>query len=141
MDEADRLAILDLPCRVRTREAQAYLVREGDQPDICAVLVSGYAFRHKLTGDGARQILALHIPGEVVDFQHMFLDEADDATGLTSVHVNRVLKGLQADGLIERDRRAIRFPDWERMRDVGDFSMRYLHLRDEDRGAFADTFH
>ena len=28
----------------------------------------------------------------------------------TAVHVNRVLQGLQRDGLIERDRRIIRFP-------------------------------
>jgi hypothetical protein len=38
-----------------------------------------------------------------------------------------VLKGLVAEGLIERDRRVIRFPDFKRMRDVGDFNARYLH--------------
>jgi len=215
----DRQAVLDLPYKRRLLEAQSYLVREGDVPDRCAVIISGYAFRHKLTGNGARQILSLHIPGEAVDFQNMFLDEADhnvqmltrgevaeiprqaleeltlnrcevgraillttlveasifrewtlnigrrdartriahllcefafrlnahglsapsnyelpmtqeqlaDATGLTAVHVNRVLKALVGDGLIERDRRVIRFPDWQRMRDVGDFNARYMH--------------
>jgi CRP-like cAMP-binding protein len=52
-------------------------VREGEQPDACGVLVSGFAYRQKLTSDGARQILALHIPGEPLDFQNLFLDEAD----------------------------------------------------------------
>ena len=215
----DQQAVLDLPFKRRLVEAGSYLVREGDVPDRCAVIVTGFAYRHKLTGDGARQILSLHIPGEAVDFQNMFLEEADhnvqmltrgevaeiprhaleevalarpevgraimvttlveasifrewtlnigrrdarsriahllcefayrltaqglkpgsdyelpmtqeqlaDATGLTAVHVNRVLKSLAAEGLIERDRRVIRFPDFQRMRDVGDFNARYLH--------------
>ncbi len=220
LNDVDRQAVLNLPFKLRMMESQSYLLREGDIPERCAVLVSGYAFRHKLTGDGSRQILSIHIPGEAVDFQNMLLDQADhnvqmltrgevaevpiqafdqlarinanvgramfiatlvessifrewtlnigrrdarsriahllcefavrlnaqglkndhsyelpmtqeqlaDATGLTSVHVNRVLKGLQADQLIERDRRAIRFPDWRRMRDTGDFNARYLHM-------------
>jgi CRP-like cAMP-binding protein len=220
LEEPDRKGILALPHKLRSVESQSYLLREGDKPEKCAVLVSGFAFRHKLTGDGSRQILSIQIPGEAVDFQNMLLEQADhnvqmltrgevaevpiaafeqlanananvaramfistlveastfrewtlnigrrdarsriahllcefavrlnaqglknensyelpmtqeqlaDATGLTSVHVNRVLKGLQADKLIERDRRAIRFPDWKRMRDTGDFNARYLHM-------------
>ena len=198
-------------------------MREGDRPERCAVLLSGYAFRHKLTGEGARQIMAIHIPGDALDFQNLFLAESDhnvqmltrglvaeiavpliqelaltnqevgraihvstlveasifrewalnigrrdarsriahllcefayrlttyglqpsgtyelpmtqeqlaDATGLTAVHVNRVLQTLQREGLIDRDRRMIRFPSWERLRDVADFNPRYLHTREE----------
>jgi CRP-like cAMP-binding protein len=223
LDEGDRQAVLGLPYKLRNLEASAHLVREGDAPERCGVLVSGYAFRHKLTGQGARQILAIHIPGEAVDFQNLLLSEADhnvqmltrglvadvprqaivdltmqnrnvseaifvatlveasifrewtlnigrrsareriahllcefasrlhrqgfgpedcyelpmtqeqlaDATALTPVHVNRVLKALEGDGLIQRDRRTIRIPHWEQMRDVGDFNTRYLHFRYE----------
>ena len=53
-----------------------------------------------------------------------------DATGLTAVHVNRILQTLQREGLIERDRRMVRFPSWQRMQDVADFNARYLHMRD-----------
>jgi CRP-like cAMP-binding protein len=60
----------------------------------------------------------------------MTQEQLADATGLTAVHVNRVLQGLQRDGLIERDRRMIRFPSWLRMQDVADFNSRYLHMRD-----------
>ena len=222
LDERDRAAVEALPYKLRTLEAQSYTMREGDRPDRFAVLLSGYAFRHKLTGDGSRQIMSIHIPGEALDFQNMFLAESDhnvqmltrgtvaeiprppledlvlhnsnvaraiqiftlveasifrewvlnigrrdarsriahllcefsyrltalgiapdgpyelpmtqeqlaDATGLTAVHVNRVLQGLQRDGLIERDRRIIRFPSWDRMRDVADFNSRYLHSRE-----------
>ncbi|MEO7634073.1 MAG: Crp/Fnr family transcriptional regulator [Sphingomicrobium sp.] len=220
LDDGDIQAILALPFRLRDLEAQSYLVREGDRPERCAVLVSGFAFRHKLTGQGSRQIMSINIPGDALDFQNLFLQVSDhnvqtltraqvaevpqqamealamgrgslarailvntlveaamfrewtlnigrrdsrsriahllcefayrlasrgpvvagscelpmtqeqlaDATGLTPVHVNRVLKGLQAEGLIDRDRRVIRFPDWKRLRDVADFNPRYLHV-------------
>jgi CRP-like cAMP-binding protein len=218
----DHEALLGLPFKLRTLDPQSYTIREGDRPDKCAVLLSGYAVRHKLTGDGSRQILAIHIPGEPLDFQNMFLGESDhnvqmltrglvaeipraplealvlanqnvgravliftlieasifrewtlnigrrdarsriahllcefayrlterglspnglyelpmtqeqlaDATGLTAVHVNRVLQGLQREGLIQRDRRMVQFVSWERMQDVADFNPRYLHTRE-----------
>src|SRR5256885_2298536 len=62
----DEDAIKALPYKPRKLEAQSYTMREGDRPDKCAVLVTGYAFRHKLTGDGERQILSIHIPGEAL---------------------------------------------------------------------------
>jgi CRP-like cAMP-binding protein len=222
----DHRALMALPMKLRTLESQSYTIREGDRPDRCAVLLSGYAVRHKLTGEGARQIVAIHIPGDAMDFQNMFLGESDhnvqmltrgsvaeiargpleelvlgnpnigravllftlveasifrewtlnigrrdarsriahllcefayrmatqglcpdglyelpmtqeqlaDATGLTSVHVNRVLQALQREGLIERDRRMVRFVSWEGMRDVGDFNPRYLHTREFHAG-------
>ena len=52
--------------------------------------------------------------------------------GAASVHVNRVLKGLEGDGLISRKRRFIHFDDWRRLQDAGDFSRRYLHVSDQD---------
>ena len=220
LDDEDRQAVLALRYTMRTIEANGYIVREGDFPNICCVLVSGFAVRKKLTGDGARQIVSLHIAGEPLDFQNLYLDESDhtvraltrsevafiersdvqelararpavarailvvtlveasifrewivnvgrrsaparvahflcelavrlesqslanqygyqlpmtqeqlaDVVGLTPVHVNRTLKALEANGLIERDKRKISFPDWQALRDVGDFNARYLHL-------------
>jgi CRP-like cAMP-binding protein len=62
----------------------------------------------------------------------MTQEQLADATGLTSVHVNRVLKALEADALISRRRRYIRFADWRALQDAGDFSRRYLHIPDHD---------
>jgi CRP-like cAMP-binding protein len=220
LDEGDRAAVLALPCTLKTIEPQGYILREGDVPKQTAVLVAGFAFRQKLTGDGARQIVALQIPGDPLDFQSLYLDEADhsiqalsraevafiqrsdlqdlaiarpavgramfvitlieasifrewivnigrrpaltrvahllcelavrleaqglgdhcgfqlpmtqeqlaDVSGLTAVHVNRTLKALEAAGLIKRDKRRISFPDWQALRDAGDFNQRYLHM-------------
>jgi len=57
----------------------------------------------------------------------MTQEELADVLGLTPVHVNRTLTALGAEGLIVRTRGSISFPDWERMREVGDFNERYLH--------------
>jgi len=58
----------------------------------------------------------------------MTQEQLADATGLTSVHVNRTLKSMDAEGLVVRHRRFIRIPDWERLRDVAGFNELYLHL-------------
>ena len=222
----DREAVLNLPHTLRTLEAGTYTIREADAPEHCAILISGFAYRQKLTGDGSRQIVGLHIPGDALDFQNLFLDVSDhsiqmltrteaafvtirdlqvlarerpavghailvkilveasifrewvlnvgrrdskmrlahllcelgvrldaeglaedygyelpmtqeqlaDALGLTPVHVNRTLKALEAEGLIVRSKRSVRFPDWKRLRSVGDFNQRYLHLEPQRSG-------
>lgn len=224
LSDADRRAVLDLPHRIRALDPGSYVVREGDHLQHCCVLVEGYAIRQKVTGAGARQVLALCIPGDAVDLQNTFLEMSDhavqmltrgtvadiprralqdlvlahsavgagiiqmtlvessilrewvvnigrrdareriahvlcefavrleqrglngthgfelpmtqeqlaDVTGLTPVHVNRVLKALEAEGLINRRRRLIQFADWRALQEVGDFSRGYLHIGDQD---------
>ena len=216
----DTAALLDLPYSHRKYDMGSYLVREGDVPDQCGVLLTGYAYRHKLNHDGGRQIVSIHMPGEIFDLQHLFLDVADhnvqtltacsvasvprsairtlarerpsiahaifvnvlreasvfrewllnigrrdarsrvahllcefairldkqglsagqkyelpmsqeqlgDALGLTAVHVNRTLQRLVEEGLVTRNKRHVSFPRWEALRDVAQFSSRYLHL-------------
>ena len=63
----------------------------------------------------------------------MTQEQLADATGLTSVHINRTLKQLEKEGLINRPNpRAICIGDWRRMAEVGDFDTNYLHLRKEE---------
>ena len=63
----------------------------------------------------------------------MTQDQLADATGLTSVHVNRSLKALEQDRLIERaSARAIQIADWRKLADAGDFDSNYLHMREDD---------
>jgi CRP-like cAMP-binding protein len=63
----------------------------------------------------------------------MTQEQLADSTGLTSVHVNRTLKGLEKEGLIERaSPRAISIGDWRKLAKVGDFDTDYLHLRDDE---------
>jgi CRP-like cAMP-binding protein len=73
----DRQAILSLPITVRTVDPAGYLVREGEEAKVCSILLTGFAYRHKVTGDGERQILSIHMPGEFLDLQNSLLGIAD----------------------------------------------------------------
>ena len=73
----DQAAILALPYNLRSIDANCYLVREGDPTEYCCVIVSGFSYRHKITGEGQRQILAIHMAGDAVDLQNIFLDISD----------------------------------------------------------------
>ena len=68
--------------------------------------------------------------GEQLDYElPMTQDELADATGLTAVHVNRILKELTREGLINRmSARSIVIGDWQKLAAAGDFNRAYLHL-------------
>jgi CRP-like cAMP-binding protein len=67
--------------------------------------------------------------GEGGDFElPMTQEQIADATGLTPIHVNRVLKELAHSGMVVRERRSVRIVDWEGLRKLGDFNSRYLHI-------------
>ncbi len=57
----------------------------------------------------------------------MTQEQIGDATGLTSVHVNRMLRALEEDGVIARNNRDIHIVDWDEMRRIADFDPMYLH--------------
>lgn len=56
-----------------------------------------------------------------------------DATGLTSVHVNRTLQDLRREGLVELERKRLRLPDLSALMNASGFNPNYLHLDHEGR--------
>lgn len=70
-------SLLRLPYSVRDVAAGQHLLREGDKMRYCTFVASGFVFRHKIVGNGGRQILAIHLCGDFVDLQHIMLDRAD----------------------------------------------------------------
>ncbi len=78
LDDDDRAAILALPYVRRTYERPGYILREGEPARRhCTFVLSGLAFRQKLAATGARQIVSIHMTGDFLDLQHLFLDQAD----------------------------------------------------------------
>ncbi|GEO15027.1 Crp/Fnr family transcriptional regulator [Microvirga aerophila] len=61
--------------------------------------------------------------------------EFADAVGVSTVHVNRVLQDMRADGLIETKGTQVSVPDRERLKHVGDFDPSYLHLEQDQAAA------
>jgi CRP-like cAMP-binding protein len=65
--------------------------------------------------------------GDKFEFPMTQIDLAD-ATGLTPVHVNRVLQQLREDQLILLRNRTLTVVAPERLKDIAGFSANYLHL-------------
>jgi CRP-like cAMP-binding protein len=61
--------------------------------------------------------------------------EFADAVGFTNVHVNRVFQQLRAEGLIVTQGTRLTIPDWDKLKEVGEFDPTYLHLVREDAAA------
>lgn len=107
-------------------------------------LVDASLFREWMTGIGRREaynrmahllcelLVRLKAVGLVQD-QSFDLPitqvELADAIGASTVHVNRVLQELRADGLIRSKGTQMHILDWERLKEAGDFDPLYLHLR------------
>ena len=77
LDDQDREALLSLPHVVKRMEKHHYVVRERDKTTHSCALLSGYAIRHKIVVGGKRQIVAIHMKGDMVDLQNSLLGTAD----------------------------------------------------------------
>lgn len=76
------------------------------------------------------------IDGDSCEFPLTQTDIAD-ATGLTSVHVNRTVQELRREGLIELSGKRLTIPDLKALMSVSMFNPNYLHLDHE--GAHLDA--
>lgn len=77
LDAEDRAAILALPFTVKSLDRHQHVVREGDVAAHSCVMLSGYSVRTKDVGSGNRQIVAIHMKGDMVDLQNSLLERAD----------------------------------------------------------------
>ena len=73
----ERDALDRLPLTIRSIAARQDIVRIGDRPSHCCLVLQGFAFRYKLVGDGRRQILYFHVPGDIPDLQSLHLPVLD----------------------------------------------------------------
>lgn len=54
-----------------------------------------------------------------------------DALGLTGVHVNRMLRALHRQGLLQTENQVLKILDWPALAAIGEFRPAYLHLKRE----------
>jgi CRP-like cAMP-binding protein len=101
---------LDQVARVALADRMAALGRTSAKARVAAVLLEVRDRLRRLdplAGDS-------FVPG-------LTQEEIGDATGLTAVHVNRMLRQLEEDGLIARDGARIAFPDERRLARVSNY--------------------
>jgi CRP-like cAMP-binding protein len=69
------------------------------------------------------------------DTIHLPITQAElaDALGLSTVHVNRVLQDLRRDGLIHWQNNALTILEWDRLKQIAEFTPLYLNLQQEPR--------
>ena len=91
LNKADEQALLSLPHTVTTIKRHRKMVTEGDEVQQCCLLLSGYCIRYKIVGDGGRQILSIHMVGDLVDLQNALLGVADHGVeALTDCLIARI---------------------------------------------------
>lgn len=222
LSDEETLAVAALPMQLAEIAAEQDIVREGDRPSRCCLLLSGMAYLYKITGAGRRQILAFQLAGDVPDLQSLHLRTMDsslatltacrvgfirhedvvrvcrqfprvadalwrttlidaaifrewianvgqreamgrlchilceifvrsqavgltdgdscplpitqqklgEATGMSTVHVNRTLQQVRETGLIRLRTGMLTIQDWAGLQAAGDFDSGYLHLHD-----------
>ncbi|WP_104203686.1 Crp/Fnr family transcriptional regulator [Billgrantia saliphila] len=220
LTDEEKQALQELPVQGKALKPDEDLVRIGESPTRCCLILEGFMCMYKVTSAGNRQILALHVPGDLPDLQSLHLKVMDmsiapvspckvgliqheeiyriceryprltaalwretlahasiirewmlnngqrdaytriahllcelvvrlkavgladnspidlpitqtelaDATGMSPVHMNRVLQALRANGLIESKKAELTVPNWEKLREAGEFDPLYLHL-------------
>jgi len=111
LDSQDQEAVLALPYRLIKFRPQEYIVREGDKPQNCCLILAGFAFRHKVAGNGGRQVFSIHMKGDMADLQNSLLGTADhNLQALT--HVETALIPVEAVEKIAFERPAVGMAMW-----------------------------
>ncbi len=77
LSEDEKHCLLTLSLRTKAVGPDQIIVREGDEPSECCLVVEGFACRYKTTEEGKRQIFSFHIPGDIPDLQSLHLKVMD----------------------------------------------------------------
>jgi CRP-like cAMP-binding protein len=77
LSEDDVAAIRRLPIQQKTLPAKSLILAEGDQPNHCTLVIQGFCLRSKTTDDGKRQILSMHMNGDIPDLRSLHLPVMD----------------------------------------------------------------
>ena len=111
LEPADLAAIRRLTCHLRELEPGEDFILQDDKPHASALLMEGLMGRYHTLGNGSRQYLSIHFPGDWPDAQGLFIDVMDHsvcALGWASVCA------IPHSELVEtfRERPAVGFAVW-----------------------------
>ncbi|AWM07159.1 Crp/Fnr family transcriptional regulator [Bradyrhizobium symbiodeficiens] len=77
LEPEDLAEIRGLTFTLRDFEPNEDFIRQGDEPEHSALVVSGMVARYHLLGTGGRQYLSFHLTGDLPDSQALFIDQMD----------------------------------------------------------------
>lgn len=103
LPDQDKRVLEQAMGRTRRVGAGRALVREGDRPTECQLILQGFAYRHRTLEGGQRQIISFEIPGDLCDLHGLLLGKADHAVAtLTPCTVATLPHEVLADWLEAR---------------------------------------
>jgi CRP-like cAMP-binding protein len=79
LSEADRADLSALPIQIVSVDADQDIMREGDRPNRCCLLVEGLAAIYKMAAESRRQISSFILSGEIPDLSTLHLETADSS--------------------------------------------------------------
>ncbi|MBP1178052.1 Crp/Fnr family transcriptional regulator [Methylobacterium sp. PvR107] len=77
LTDEQRQALESLPVRTHVLNTRQDIVRDGDKPTHCCLVLDGWACRYKLLNQGKRQILSFHIAGDIPDLLSLHVPTMD----------------------------------------------------------------
>ena len=111
LDAEDVAALSRLSYQRRHLDANEDLIRQGDKPDVAALVMSGMVGRYHLMKDGRRQYLSFHKRGDLPDAQSLFLDRMDHAVCAIGEAEMVLIPHVQVREMFKR-RPAVGFAIW-----------------------------
>jgi CRP-like cAMP-binding protein len=81
LSDAEKCVLEAAVTRKRTVGAGEDIVREGDRPRDCGLILEGFACRYKLLSAGRRQVMSFHITGDICDLHSFPLEVMDHSIG------------------------------------------------------------
>jgi CRP-like cAMP-binding protein len=76
LSEQDQLRLTRIPYRVKSLGDREYVLRQGDKPGVCIVVMSGLLSRQKVV-NARNQISSFYIAGDMPDLPTLHLPVAD----------------------------------------------------------------
>ncbi|WP_404286803.1 Crp/Fnr family transcriptional regulator [Microvirga sp. RSM25] len=77
LSDEEKQALHGLPRTTKAYKADQDIVREGDTPAECCLVLEGMVFRYLVLDDGRRQIMGFYIPGDIPDLQSLHITTMD----------------------------------------------------------------
>src|SRR5215213_11149473 len=77
LSSEDIRLLSEMPTSVRSYDTDQDVVREGDTPTQCCLLLDGFLARNKIAKGSTRQIVSFHVPGDIPDLHSLHLGRMD----------------------------------------------------------------
>lgn len=109
----ERASIQSLPMKLREYARGELIAEQGSVQHESALVLSGFTCRFKLLPDGARQIVALQVPGDFVDLHSFVLKPMDHSVAAASTAQIARIPHAAIENLLEKHPRLARSLMWD----------------------------